>query len=63
MKIPQSELNAPGVLCRTVGGTNYQVTYNIAKDKFTLWKLGADGADKLLTAASIDKCYAAIPWR
>jgi len=62
MKIPQSELNSPGVLCKAKRG-DYQVTRNDAKDKFTLWKIVDDGVEKILSDSNINKVYAAIPWK
>lgn len=61
-KIPAAELEAPGVLCRTQRRGDYQITYNPGKSKFTLWKCGADGAEKVATGADIDKLYSQIPW-
>ena len=61
-RIPAAELEAPGVLCRTQHHGDYQITYNPGKSKFTLWKHGADGAEKVTTGADITKLYAQIPW-
>ena len=63
MKIPSSELEAPGVLCKTASGAEYQITYHPTKNRFTLWRLTPDGADKLSTSGDIEKLYAAIPWK
>ena len=63
MKIPASELNAPGVLCRTERKEEYQITYNHTKDKFTLWKLTENNAEKLSCVSDIEKLYRQIPWR
>ena len=63
MRIPASELNSPGVLCRTLKSGDYQITYNIGKNKFTLWKLNGNDADKVAINSDIDKLYKTIPWK
>lgn len=62
MKIPKSELESPGVLYRMGTGEEYQITYNAAKNRFTLWKRKGTDAEKLSTSADIHKLDAQIGW-
>lgn len=62
MKIPPSELNAHGVLCRTKSGKEYQITHHEAKERFTLWRLCGGDAEKLASSGDIRKLYAQIDW-
>lgn len=62
MNVPQSELNSPGVLCKTPLG-NYQITYHAGKNRFTLWHLTETDAEKITTASEINKLYGKIPWK
>lgn len=61
-KLPASESGA-GVLCNTVGGSQYRITQNPDKKKHTLWKIYPDGLEKIKTADSPYDLYDLIPWQ
>jgi len=60
-KIPSSE-NGPGVSCTTKNGLNYQISQNLEKMKFTLWKVTENGFIKIATANSPLDLDDLIPW-
>lgn len=49
--IPASD-NGAGVLCITKSGQKYQISQNVEKMKFTLWKVMNKGFVKIKTASS-----------
>ena len=49
-KLPDSELNAPGCLCRTKSSQEYIKTSNEDRTKHTLWKVVGDGYEKVMTS-------------
>lgn len=49
--IPTSDTGA-GVLCITKSGQKYQISQNVEKMKFTLWKVMNKGFVKIKTASS-----------
>lgn len=59
--IPASE-NGLGVLCATKSGQQYQITQNVVKIKFTLWKVVENGFIKIKIANSPIELYDLIPW-
>lgn len=59
--IPTSE-NGAGVLCTTKSGQKYQISQNVEKSKFTLWKVVEKGFVKMKTASSPVDLYELIPW-
>lgn len=59
--IPTSE-NGAGVLCTTKSGQKYQISQNVEKSKFTLWKVVEKGFAKMKTASSPVDLYELIPW-
>lgn len=59
--IPTSE-NGAGVLCTTKSGQKYQISQNVEKSKFTLWKVVEKGFVKMKTASSPVDLYESIPW-
>lgn len=59
--IPTSE-NGAGVLCTTKSGQKYQISQNVEKSKFTLWKVVENGFVKMKTASSPVDLYELIPW-
>lgn len=62
MKIPTSELQAYGVLCRTKTGKQYQITQNKVKERFTLWRIEGENAEKVAVSESVYDLYARVPW-
>lgn len=60
-KIPSSE-NGPGVSCTTKNGQHYQISQNLEKMKFTLWKVTENGFIKIATANSPLNLDDLIPW-
>ena len=60
-KIPASD-NGPGVSCTTKGGNHYQISQNVEKMKFTLWKVVEGGFMKIATANSPLDLDEFIPW-
>lgn len=60
-KIPTSD-NGPGVSCTTKSGQHYQISQNVEKVKFTLWKIVEGGFVKLATANSPLDFDDLIPW-
>jgi len=62
MTIPNTELEAPGVLCRTQHHGDYQITYHPGQARFTLWHHDAGGPVKVATSTDIQKLYAKVPW-
>ena len=62
-KIPESELKAPGCLCKTESGQNYYITSNEPRTKHTLWKATPDGVEKVMTSSSMESINEKIPWR
>lgn len=60
-KIPTSD-NGPGVSCTTKGGKHYQISQNVEKLKFTLWKVVEGGFVKIATASSPLDLDDFIPW-
>ena len=59
--IPASD-NGVGVLCKTKSGQQYQISQNIEKRKFTLWKVVNKGFVKVKTASSPVDLYDSVPW-
>lgn len=59
--IPTFE-NGAGVLCITKSGQKYQISQNVEKSKFTLWKVVEKGFVKMKTASSPVDLYELIPW-
>lgn len=59
--IPASD-NGAGVLCTTKSGQKYQISHNIEKMKFTLWKVADKGFIKIGIANSPVDLYDSIPW-
>ncbi len=60
-KIPTSD-TGPGVRCTTKGGKHYQISQNVEKLKFTLWKVVEGGFVKIATANSPIDLEELIPW-
>lgn len=60
-KIPTSD-NGPCVLCTTKDGKRYQISQNVEKMKFTLWKVEEGGFVKIATASSPLDLDEFIPW-
>lgn len=54
--------NGPGVSCTTRGGNHYQISQNVEKMKFTLWKVVEGGFVKIATANSPLDLDEFIPW-
>lgn len=59
--IPSSD-NGAGVLCTTKSGQKYQISQNVEKKKFTLWKVVDNGFVKLKVANSPVELYDFVPW-
>ena len=59
--IPASD-NGAGVLCITKFGQKYQISQNVEKMKFTLWKVMNKGFVKIKTASSLVDLYDFVPW-
>lgn len=59
--IPASD-NGAGVLCTTKSGQKFQISQNVEKMKFTLWKVVDKGFIKVKTANSPVDLYDFIPW-
>lgn len=59
--IPISE-NGPGVLCITKSGQRYQISQNVEKMRFTLWKIVGGGFIKVKIANSPTELDSLIPW-
>ncbi len=60
-KIPASETGR-FVECETRKGQKYTISSCPAKERFTLWKRGETGYEKLCIAASPRELYDKIPW-
>lgn len=60
-KLPPSE-NGPGVLCTTTTGQQYQISQNIEKMRFTLWRVVNGGYVKMATANSPFDLEDLVPW-
>lgn len=60
-KIPSSD-NGPGVSCKTKNGQHYQISQNLERMKFTLWKVIDGGFIKIATANSPLDLDDLIPW-
>ncbi len=60
-KLPPSE-NGPGVLCTTTTGQKYQISQNIERMRFTLWKVVDGGYVKMATANSPLDLDELVPW-
>ena len=60
-KLPVSE-NGPGVLCTTTSGRQYQISQNIEKMRFTLWKIVDGSYIKMATANSPLDLEDLVPW-
>ena len=59
--IPASD-NGAGVLCITKSGQKYQISQNVEKMKFTLWKVMNKGFVKIKTASSPVDLYDFVSW-
>ena len=59
--IPASE-NGAGVLCMTKSGQKYQISQNVEKIRFTLWKVVDKGFVKIKIANSPVDLYDLVPW-
>lgn len=59
--IPASDTGA-GVLCITKSGQKYQISQNVEKMKFTLWKVVDKGFVKVRIANSPVDLYDLVPW-
>ena len=59
--IPTSD-NGAGVLCMTKSGQKYQISQNVEKMKFTLWKVVDKGFVKVRLANSPVDLYDLVPW-
>ncbi len=59
--IPSSD-NGAGVLCTTKSGQKYQISQNVEKMKFTLWKVVDKGFIKVKIASSPVDLYDSVPW-
>ena len=59
--IPASD-NGAGVLCTTKSGQKFQISQNVEKMKFTLWKVVDKGFIKVKIANSSVDFYDFIPW-
>lgn len=59
--IPSSD-NGAGVLCVTKSGQKYQISQNVEKKKFTLWRVVDNGFVKLKIANSPVDLYDFVPW-
>ena len=59
--IPASD-NGAGVLCMTKSGQKYQISQNVEKMKFTLWKVVDKGFVKVRIANSPVDLYDLVPW-
>lgn len=59
--IPTSDTGA-GVLCITKSGQKYQISQNVEKMKFTLWKIVDKGFVKVRIANSPVDLYGLVPW-
>ena len=57
--IPTSE-NGAGVLCTTKSGQKYQISQNVEKSKFTLWKVVEKGFFCSNFLGVIDNLYAGV---
>ena len=60
-KIPVSE-NGPGDKCITASGEEYIISQCLAPRRFTLWKHGTGGYEKLKTSDTPVELYEAIEW-
>lgn len=60
--IPTSEMEAPGVYCRTKNGAEYQITSNSDRSRFTLWHRTQAGWIRLEKGKSPHDLYEKIPW-
>lgn len=54
--------NGAGVLCTTKSGQKFQISQNVEKMKFTLWKVVDKGFIKVKIANSPVDLYDFIPW-
>ena len=61
-KIPESELQNPGCLCKTKSGQEYIKTSSPDRKKHTLWKVSAEGYEKVTTLTDMNALDAKIPW-
>lgn len=59
--IPASD-NGAGVLCTTKSGQKFQISQNVDKMKFTLWKVVDKGFIKVKIANSPVDLYDFVPW-
>lgn len=59
--IPASD-NGAGVLCTTKSGQKFQISQNVEKMKFTLWKVVDKGFIKVKIANSPVDLYDCVPW-
>lgn len=59
--IPASD-NGAGVLCTTKSGQKFQISQNVEKMKFTLWKVVDKGFIKVKIANSPVDLYDFVPW-
>lgn len=59
--IPASD-NGAGVLCITKSGQKFQISQNVEKMKFTLWKVVDKGFIKVKIANSPVDLYDCVPW-
>ena len=59
--IPASD-NGAGVLCTTKSGQKFQISQNVEKMKFTLWKVVDKGFIKVKIANSPVDLYDLVPW-
>ena len=59
--IPASD-NGAGVLCITKSGQKFQISQNVEKMKFTLWKVVDKGFIKVKIANSPVDLYDLVPW-
>ena len=59
--IPASD-NGAGVLCTTKSGQKFQISQNVEKMKFTLWKVVDKGFVKVRIANSPVDLYDLVPW-
>ena len=61
-KLPASE-DGYGVLCKTKSGSEYVISQNLDKGKFTLWSFQDGQYLKISTADSPIKLYEQINWQ
>lgn len=59
--IPASE-NGAGVQCSTRTGKKFQISQNIEKMRFILWRVVDEGYEKIASANSPSDLYSIIPW-